>query len=290
MWTLRKALGLSVVSESALTGGKCDFDAGLQCPYFGRYSLGCRYECVCHLHSHPLGILWFLSGQAHEVVHDFMMKCKFNVSGTGGWVVCRDPHSLFQQRVLAKLLKLLLCHILGFLLGKQKCSLLAKQAVQNFYSSSELELFLSLKSYMMNSVSDFFLCCGRNFTGTHSWDLPSPLSARPAHTLLCQGLCGDSRATVGHVTMSCHTVSGQGNSKSCHHRLIICLLGALRGQKSFLLIFFFFSKMKRLIVCQSNYAVVLAWIPCSQHSVQFQTGSLHQNVSVCAWFHRSCQI
>lgn len=31
----------------------------------------------------------------HEVVGNFKIKCKFNVSGTGGQVVCSDPHSLF---------------------------------------------------------------------------------------------------------------------------------------------------------------------------------------------------
>lgn len=31
----------------------------------------------------------------HEVVHSFMIKCEFNVNGTGVQVVCSDPHSLF---------------------------------------------------------------------------------------------------------------------------------------------------------------------------------------------------
>lgn len=44
-------------------------------------------------------ILWDGFSQArqyfqHEVVHNFMIKCKFN-NGTGGQVVCSDPLSLF---------------------------------------------------------------------------------------------------------------------------------------------------------------------------------------------------
>lgn len=51
-----------------------------------------------HLHSHLVGILWFSQARQcfqHEVVHSFMIKCKFNVNGTGAEVVCSDPHSLF---------------------------------------------------------------------------------------------------------------------------------------------------------------------------------------------------
>lgn len=232
---------------------------------------------MCHLHSHLVGILWFVPDQQcspHEVVHDFMLKCRFNVSGTG--VVCSDPHSLFQQRVLAELFVLLLCQILGFLLESRnvlcwqsrlwRTISTLPQNLNCFFHWNPVWWILSFcavgEILQVIIAGICFLLCQ-----------PGLLSI-----LLCQGFVGT--AAEPQWDMSQFLVT---------HNLIFYLSAVFRGGRR-VFSCFFFSKMKRLIVCQCNYAVVPAWIPCSQHSVQFQTGSLHQNVSVCAWFHWSCQI
>lgn len=199
----------------------------------------------CHLQSHLVGILWFVPEQQcspHEAVHDFVLKCSFNVTVQELSAVIL---SLFQQRIGRVVCAAPLSDF-GISVGKQKCSLLAEQAVQNhFCSSPKPELFLSLKSHVMNSV---FLCCGRNFTGNHCWDLLSPLSARSApHSPVPGALWGQQQSHRG----TCHN--------SLSHAILSLYLsaGAFRGGRR-VCSCFFFPKMKRLIVCQCNYAVVPA--------------------------------
>lgn len=153
----------------------------------------------CHLQSHLVGILWFVPEQQcspHEAVHDFMLKCSFNVMVQELSAVML---SLFQQRIGRAVCAAPLSDF-GISVGKQKCSLLAEQAVQNhFCSSPKLELFLLLKSHV---IILSFCAVGETLQGIIAGICSLLCQPGLLSILLCQELCGDSsRATGGHVTI-----------------------------------------------------------------------------------------
>lgn len=77
-------------------------------------------------------------------------------------------------------------------------------------------------------------------------------------TLLCRGIVGTAAEPQWDMSQLIVTLCqdrGALLSPQAYH--LACLLGAFQGAEGFSPVFFF-PKMKRLIVCQSNYAVVLA--------------------------------